>query len=434
MGARRGNEKIIVYYGQVCIVPKWLGDKVGWWGDYLYTYGGDNELSCNVLELGYAIEPITCACISDRVHKDELRAINAATRNDTNLFREKWPLGPSLPRPIARPRVERKYRLLYAPIYEPGNMLQKHTKYGLLHALQKQYNVTEVDYLEKRSYLAAGLSGMDDLYYVADAYKPDIFLLQIQDSKHIDMNILNRLLHEHPRSKFISWNGDYSPRNLQDPTYRNILKKMDLATFVCADQFPLFKKDGINCAYWQIGYEEFQELPLAKGDKSYDVIFQGNEYSEDRTYLGHILREMKGLHVGIFGFWRSLKADGASYYDYAVQDKLYRSSKICISDQQFKKSEGYVSNRIFQAMHSGCFVLQQRINGIEKYLSMKDGTHLVQWDDVSELPELIQYWLDNDRDRIKIAKEGKKLVDQQHNFGVRVQEFNQFVGQLFRKG
>src|SRR6185503_12258143 len=31
-------------YGQVCITPKWLGDYVGWWGDYLHTYGGDNEL------------------------------------------------------------------------------------------------------------------------------------------------------------------------------------------------------------------------------------------------------------------------------------------------------------------------------------------------------------------------------------------------------
>ena len=36
-------------YGQVAIYPRWLGDRVGWWGDYLHTYGGDNELSCHIM-------------------------------------------------------------------------------------------------------------------------------------------------------------------------------------------------------------------------------------------------------------------------------------------------------------------------------------------------------------------------------------------------
>ena len=47
------GEQTHVPYGQVCMVPRWLGERVGWWGDYLHTYGGDNELSAQILTLGY---------------------------------------------------------------------------------------------------------------------------------------------------------------------------------------------------------------------------------------------------------------------------------------------------------------------------------------------------------------------------------------------
>ena len=47
-GIVRGKQTSIVY-GQVCIVPKWLGDHVGWWGNNgARTYSGYNELSFNV--------------------------------------------------------------------------------------------------------------------------------------------------------------------------------------------------------------------------------------------------------------------------------------------------------------------------------------------------------------------------------------------------
>ena len=76
MSAVLDGKPVTTYYGQVCIVPKWLGDKVGWWGNYLHTYGGDNELSCNVIEQGYKIEPVPCAHIHDTVAADALRIVN----------------------------------------------------------------------------------------------------------------------------------------------------------------------------------------------------------------------------------------------------------------------------------------------------------------------------------------------------------------------
>jgi len=76
MRAQLDGKNVSVYYGQVCIVPTELGNKLGWWGDYLHTYGGDNELSCNVWEAGYTVDAIECACIMDGKLEDALRQIN----------------------------------------------------------------------------------------------------------------------------------------------------------------------------------------------------------------------------------------------------------------------------------------------------------------------------------------------------------------------
>lgn len=423
------GERTGVYYGQVCIVPKWLGDKVGWWGDYLHTYAGDNELSCNVIEEGYLISPIECACIHDSVHNDKLREINHPNGNNTHddslAFRKKWPMGPTIHTTRLREEPSRRKRIIYAPIYERGNAVQKRSKYGLLKALRKFYDVVEVDYIEQHSSYSNSLSGLDELYYAAQAFNPDIFILQIHDAYHMPLWLIDKLKDEHPEAIYISWNGDYSERNLSDPRYHDVLRKMTISTFVTADYFDRHRKLGINAKYWQIGYEEYKELPILDTDKHYDVIFQGNEYSTDRTYLGHVLRNIP--NTGIFGSWRSIKADGSSYYDYAMQDKLYRLSKICVSDQQFPQSVGYVSNRLFQAMRSGIFVLQQYIPKMEEYLGLREDEHLVFWREIDELPELISYWLAHEKERRAIADAGKAAVIREHSFEKRVQELNKLL-------
>ena len=123
------GRQVLAYYGQVVIVPREIGNKVGWWGNYLRTYGGDNELSCNVWELGYTVWPIPCACISDATPIDELRKINNPSTSgihpDTMKWRVKWSrggkLGPRVPSEYKNRKFKRDFRIMYAPIYEQGD-------------------------------------------------------------------------------------------------------------------------------------------------------------------------------------------------------------------------------------------------------------------------------------------------------------------------
>lgn len=96
--------------------------------------------------------------------------------------------------------------------------------------------------------------------------------------------------------------------------------------------------------------------------------------------------------------------------------------KIALGDCQWRDSVGYVSNRILQCLYAGTFMLQQSFKGMEKYTGLKNGVHLVTWDSIEEVPDLIKYWMKNEDKRLKIAKEGQEFVMTKHSFDVRVDE------------
>jgi spore maturation protein CgeB len=96
----------------------------------------------------------------------------------------------------------------------------------------------------------------------------------------------------------------------------------------------------------------------------------------------------------------------------------------------FPNSYGYVSNRIFQALHSGNFTLQQKIPGMTETIGLEDGKHLVEWTDLKDLEEKIKYWLPRMAERNQIAREGKKFVDRYHTFDQRVVELESMLEKL----
>ena len=418
LAATRDGVHVSVPYGQVCIVPKWLGDKVGWWGNYTKTYGGDNELSCNIYELGYKIEPVPCACIHDKMPMDELRIkntgsveLNKGQHPDSIAYMKKWLVGRHGPNIVSKPLVpnplKRKLRILYAPIYEHRIRMQLTTKRGLRDALARRSAVSEVDYMNNPLLI----------FDVANMFKPDVFLLQLHNSDVFPINLMKELRQEHKDAVFVNWNGDYNPSILYSESYIRLMHEFDVASFVCADVHKKYK----NWMYWQIGYEESDALPTVTTRK-HDVLFLGNEYSEKRKVFGNMLRNLRGVNVGIYGDWKSIRVEGMNLYNFDEGQRLYMNCKIALGDCQWRDSVGYVSNRILQCLYAGTFMLQQSFKGMEKYTGLKNGVHLVTWDSIEEIPDLIKYWMKNEDKRLKIAKEGQEFVMTKHSFDVRVDE------------
>lgn len=426
-----------VYYGQVCIIPKWLGDAVGWWGDYLYTYGGDNELSCNVIEVGYLVVPIQGAMIHDmRIH-DELRSINkgdplevarsGGMHPDSAKWRAKWTkgklVGPQIQSNVRLRDNEPYKRILYAPIYEPGHEIQHETKTGLRKALEKVGIVIECDYMTE---------GIKSLLEISCQTCPDLFVIQAQDASKFTESIVKQLRKDHPDAVLVAWNGDYHPDNLYDEAYISMLRHFHRVGMAVASVADLYSANGVNWFYWQIGYEETSNGQ--RQDKSiarHDVVFLGNAYSQQRKELGRVLLDHRstGIDVGLYGTWPSGWSMGDCLYDFETGASIYRKAKLAVSDQQWPEATGYVSNRLFQAMAAGgCLVLQQEFDGMTKYLGLVNGTHLVTWRDFDDLKWAIDYYISNPEEAQDIARAGHKFMLEHHSFDVRVQELLNVLG------
>ena len=432
MPAISDGKQVSVPYGQVCIVPKALGDKVGWWGNITKTYGGDNELSCNILELGYDVAPFECCCINDQKADDNLRKINQGDPQylskqgkghpDTTAWTTKWKrkngmVGPIVPTKKVTFPLKRLPRVLYAPIYEQGNELQRKTKTGLYRAMsQVGWAVCEHDYMTY---------GIDHLYDVADAFKPHLFLLQIQNARTFNARFLRELKQAHPNAIFVSWNGDYHPNELNDQRYMDCMRLMDFATFVTADIKEKYLKSGINWRYWQIGFEESKAKPNNRLPR-HDVLFMGNAYSQKRMDLINALAALRneGIDVGLYGHMPEGLANGNTLYNFDLGHRLLQTAKIVVSDQQWPEATGYVSNRLTQSLYAGAFVLQQKFAGVEEYMGLTDDHHLKLWYSIEDLQQRIRYWVKeaNPSKRAEIAKNGHEYALKHYSFDARLQE------------
>ena len=413
-----------VWYGQVCIVPKWLGDKMGWWGNYLRTYGGDNELSCNVLEYGYKILPIPCACIHDLTPEDELRVINNPTKAkganhpDSAKWMKKWDRHgkfgaivrqiPMEPNPI-----QRYYRILYAPIYEPGwGYIQKAQKVGLRKALAKKGLVVEIDWTGE---------GVEAVLEAADRFDPDIIVTQIQDAGTWTVGDIKELKLICPNTITVLWNGDYHIENLQDKRYIYLIKEFSYCGFVTTQVNKQYSHEGVNYFYWQIGFEESLAEPDENTPK-HDIVFLANGYSEDRIRLAMFLRSLP-YNVGIYGSWPdNIKANGNTLYDFDAGHKIYKNAKLAIGDSQWPDATGFVSNRLFQAMCSGICYMQQNVDGLADLLKLQDRLHLITWRDLPHLRSIIDYCMSNPIVTRDIGNTGRLEMLAHHSFDSRVSE------------
>ena len=392
-----------VVYGQVCIVQRWLGDLVGWWGDTgAKTYGGDNELSCNVWQTGYKVAELPCSCIHDLKVVDSLRVKNNRDISDSKIWQDKWfkngkPLLEVKQVHDLQINVDRQLRIIYAPVYERGNKLQRKTKHTMRDALKARGIVYEFD----NEY-----TSVNDLYDIAYTFQPDVFILQIQNIHSMfTYDIVRNLQKYSKQSKFVLWNGDYHYEDLMNVRYRRLLRLFDVVGLVVDIDIP-----GINSIYVQAGFEDYDNADDIN-DNVYDVVYLANGYSDKRLAQADVLTSLD-IKLGLFGKWPyRYHANKSTLYDFERNYAIYNSAKFAVSDQQWPQARGYVSDRLFHALRSNACVLQQWFEGMEELMGLKDGVNCYVWKTTEDLKELINWVMNLDDTMINnVVKAGKELV------------------------
>ena len=419
-------------YIQVGIVPKWLWDKCGGWGDWGgRTYGGDNYLSLKIYESGYKIIPIEGASIKDKTPIDELRQINNTNNTDGKKLWAAFPGGtriPDYPR-YENPLPARK-RVLYAPIIETGHTVQKAQKCGLKDALKALGLVWEVDYVYSK----------ESVVDAAEAWHPHYTITQIHHADAVTMDEIKRV-REATKEWMVNWNGDVWQQTQSDPRYLEFMRYYDYQLCVNAALFPIYKGKGVNSEYWQNSYEPQVTDNDEKGDP-HDVIFLGNRYSDYREDLAVAIKSLP-FDVAIYGRGYVNKAGnpvmvngkelslGESLYDYRKTGMLYRGTKIAVADNQYPEATGFCSDRAFMILAAGnCMMMHQKVHKMEEYLGLVDGVHYVSWDDLDDLKQKVTYYMEHEEERRKIADAGTRECRTNHTFEKRVKELLGLVAKL----
>lgn len=404
------GKRVSLTYAQVGLFRKWLGDKVNWWlGEHeemlgASTYGGDNTLSAQIQRYGYSVDAVEGCTVEDYIANDELRQVNyrKSVENDDSVYFTKqfdWSQGgivvpsePQLPQ-----QDKRAARILYLPVYEPGWDIQKHPihgKHGLRDALARGKNkhgathiVQEVDYLsikpqELRSRLVE----------VVDNFKPDLILTQLQAHEPITPSILSELK-QRTGASVINWNGDQAPGGLAGREMLEVLRHVDLQLITNLDVVPIYDREHIKWAYWQIGYEESEGDLDANVKNYFSEIGRGNPFENypdyPVVYLASIRtpeRQQIAAIINEFGGLVSQPGDEyATLYNFTTAAYIYRRAKVIISDNGFT-SRGFVSNRLFQALASGGgVVFQQHVDGLDELTGLQAQWDYIEWHTLDDL-------------------------------------------------
>lgn len=314
-------------------------------------------------------------------------------------------------------------RILYLPILDPSHHDRAiANKHGLRSALAARGEVKEFDYL-------ASPDTHGELFDLLIEYRPDVLFTQLQGTDRVTDDDLRTVKELYPTITICNYNGDYWPEHLIAPDMLELLQHVDIQLVTNGSVLDTYAEHGINAAYWPHSFETpVRELPDVP---AYDVLYLGNCYDDFRKELGEMLRALP-YNVGIYGSGWPVH-NGDCTYDFTMGEALYKQAKLTICDNEFTHARGYLSNRPFQAMAAGCFVLHQRVADLETMTGYRAGVHYGEFVTLDQIPAAVEFWLAHDTERRLIAGAGQAFTRREHSFEARVKQlFEQLLPEVSR--
>lgn len=186
--------------------------------------------------------------------------------------------------------------------------------------------------------------------------------------------------------------------------HRNIISDFDFVFAAQKDYIPELKEEKKE-VYWLPHACDPNIHKRYESPKLFDIGFIGSMDSRyvERVRLLKILSEKHDV-IAI-----NIKFNNMS--------KIYSQSKIGFN----KSLKGDLNMRVFEIMSSGTMLLTDKINNGLNDL-FEDKKHLVTYENEEELDELVQYYLENEDEREKIAREGQKEVHEKHTYRHRAEQ------------
>ena len=160
-----------------------------------------------------------------------------------------------------------------------------------------------------------------------------------------------------------------------------------------------------------------------------NVSFAGSLYTDRRREINKRLYAMECDDYKYYGNQALRSGGGKEIWgqDFA---KMCYLSKIVIGDNHTNDVAGYWSDRVYLTLGCGGFFLTSYVPGLEK--KFINHGHLVWYNDLDEMEELINYYLPREAERKVIAKNGYEFVRTNHTYDNRIQEFTNVIKEYQR--
>ena len=179
-----------------------------------------------------------------------------------------------------------------------------------------------------------------------------------------------------------------------------------------------------------MGYVCVRDMPACTAKQplrprvEYDVIFLGNARGSRPDGRG-IVHDL-GDTAYEFKVWGNLwdrilpeKHYGGRYWEYERLEYLYASARITLNDHHPDMArEGFVSNKVFDILASGGFVISDKNPGLDLIF----GETVPQYDTPEQLRGLVDYYLQNSRARQELKAQGCQAA-LRHTYQARAREF-----------
>lgn len=264
-----------------------------------------------------------------------------------------------------------------------------------------------------------GLEGMRSrLLGMAVMNQPDLIFLHLQVNSALDIETAQALQTIAPVVNFTE--------DVREDTgwYEDVAPHISLTIFTNKEDVEKLKQKGIdNVVYMPTSYNDvwYQKYPVKPEKKYGDIVFLGQNYVG--TNLNFPLAEERQRMIQ---FLKAEYGDLFQAYGMGQENQMlnpmeavnaYNNCKIAIGHNNFLRV-GYSSDRLYNAMGCGAFFISSYFPDIE---TLFDKEKNLEWyQNLDELKNLIDYYLDDDTEREAIAKQGYRVVSENHTWKNRI--------------
>lgn len=208
--------------------------------------------------------------------------------------------------------------------------------------------------------------------------------------------------------KTVSWLFDLY---IDLPPEMGAVRSLKEAPFMCDY---VFMSDGgheeefknINRQVLRQGIFE-KQAKMFEPNYSIDVAFIGTRTYNKRVKLVNFLRDRYGENFKHFGY-SSAPVRGMDL------NRLLSTVRVVVGDSV--PSDNYWSNRVYEILGRGGFLLHPKVKGLEKEFEYYK--HLVpfEYGNYEQLGEIIDYYISHDKEQEKIRRAGFKFCKQNYTY------------------